>query len=84
MKQFINKERKIFPVNFIHSIFISRDDTEMFHILICWFPASDNTNNAWNVNRNGNLNNNNVNNDNNYGVRPYFFKTKFYRTKVGK
>lgn len=47
-------------------------------------PVVGNSNNAWNVNRNGNLNNNNVDNDNNNGVRPDSFKTKFYHTKVGK
>lgn len=36
---------------------------------------SDNTDNAWNVNYNGNVNNNNGNNESNNGVRPDSFKT---------
>lgn len=47
-------------------------------------PVVGNSTNAWNVNRNGNLNNNTVSNSNNNGVRPDSFKTKFYLTKVGK
>jgi len=39
---------------------------------------ASNSNNAWNVNNNGDLNNNNVNNDDNNGVRPDSFKTKDY------
>ena len=48
-----------------------------------WLGSANNTNNVWNVNgENSNLNNNNFNNDNNYGVRPAFYKTKGYITKV--
>lgn len=47
-------------------------------------PNAGNSNNAWNVNDNGNFNNNNVNNDNNNGARPDSFKTEIYHTKVGK
>lgn len=47
-----------------------------------YFTAGSSTN-VWNVNRNGNLNNNNANNTYN-GLRPDFFKTKFYYTNVNK
>ena len=37
---------------------------------------ADNSNNAWNVNYDGNLNNNNVDNANNNGVRPSYKSIK--------
>ena len=39
-------------------------------------PNASNSNNAWNVNYDGNLNNNNVDNDNNNGVRPVITVSK--------
>ena len=39
-------------------------------------PNASNSNNAWNVNYDGNLNNNNVDNDGDIGVRPVITVSK--------
>ena len=47
-------------------------------------PHASNSNNAWNVNYDGNLNNNNVDNDNNNGVRPDFLRCLVLYVKAYK
>ena len=51
--------------------YLSSKDNKWHSHTTKWYTDS---NNAWNVNYNGNLNNNNVDNTDNNGVRPDFLK----------